>query len=64
MSPERRAAILGHIAAIASRPWQGETRAEQRVELDTFAACLKARGEHADGPVMVAITDARNRIGR
>jgi hypothetical protein len=62
VTAERRAEILGHVAAIARKPWRGETVADQRAELTAFAAVLRRRGEHADPDVMIAINAAQRQI--
>ena len=54
MTPERRAVLIGHIDAIAAKPWRGETAADQRADLDAFRAVLRRRGEFADPEIMRA----------
>jgi hypothetical protein len=52
VTPERRAVLIGHIDAIAAKPWRGESAADQRAELTAFREALRRRGEAADAEVM------------
>lgn len=62
MTPDRRAQIVAHAAAIAARPWPRETASDQRAEMAAFIAALRRRGEYVDAGVMVALNAAERQI--